>query len=204
MGSPCLLPNGGQILRTRWSPERSRVSVPLRHATDEHREGCIYSDHAADLGFVPSARYGQKPLAHDLTGSESGLRRGSLSKTWVLETQEPGVESVSGMLKPLRPCLVGLGPIREWAGRGRDQSFCALQARTQGIPPGRSTKGILDRTLHLLGPERLPGATLAARPGGALDRAHLQNPVGLVHARRVPLVPHMRFASLTGTGIWSS
>jgi hypothetical protein len=25
----CLLPNGGQILRTRWSPERSRVSVPL-------------------------------------------------------------------------------------------------------------------------------------------------------------------------------
>ena len=44
-------------------------------------EGCIYSDHAADLGFVPSARHGRKPLAHNLTGSASGLRRGSLSKT---------------------------------------------------------------------------------------------------------------------------
>jgi len=28
--------------------------------TEDEREGCIYSDHAADLGFVPSARHGQK------------------------------------------------------------------------------------------------------------------------------------------------
>jgi hypothetical protein len=44
-------------------------------------EGCIYSDHAADLGFVPSARNRQAPPAHDLTGSTSGQRRGSLSNT---------------------------------------------------------------------------------------------------------------------------
>ncbi len=44
-------------------------------------EGCIYSDHAADLGFAPSARQVQAPLAYDLTGSTSGLRRGSPCKT---------------------------------------------------------------------------------------------------------------------------
>jgi hypothetical protein len=33
-------------------------------------------------GAVPSARHGQVPLAHDLTGSGSGAGRGSLSKTW--------------------------------------------------------------------------------------------------------------------------
>jgi hypothetical protein len=34
-------------------------------------EGCIYSDHAADVGFAPSARHGAGPRAHDLTGSTS-------------------------------------------------------------------------------------------------------------------------------------
>jgi hypothetical protein len=42
---------------------------------------CSYSDHAADLGVAPSARHGQAPLAYDLTGSTSGQRRGSPSKT---------------------------------------------------------------------------------------------------------------------------
>jgi prevent-host-death family protein len=44
-------------------------------------EGCIYSDHAADLGFPPPAHDSQAPLTHDLTGSTSGQRRGSLSNT---------------------------------------------------------------------------------------------------------------------------
>ena len=180
MGSPCLLPNGGQILRTRWSPERSRVSVPLRHATDEHREGCIYSDHAADLGFVPSARHGQKP-----PGSRSdwfcigSAARLAIQDFECLRLKNRALRASRACSSPCGRAWSVLGPIREWAGRGRDQSFCALQARTQGIPPGRSTKGILDRTLHLLGPERLPEQRLAARPGGALDRAHLQDPVGL-------------------------
>jgi len=39
-----------------------------------------------------------------------------------------------------------------------------VEARTQGIPPGRSTKGILDRTLHPPGPERLLGATPCRGP----------------------------------------
>jgi len=43
-------------------------------------KGCIYSDHAADLRFAPSARNGQATRAHDLTGSTSGQLRGSLSK----------------------------------------------------------------------------------------------------------------------------
>jgi hypothetical protein len=32
---------------------------------------------------------------------------------------------VSGML-PMLPCAVGKGAIRQWAGLGRDQSFCAV------------------------------------------------------------------------------
>jgi hypothetical protein len=97
------------------------------------------------------------PVMDKTPGSRSdwfciGLRRGSLSKTLVLETQEPGVESVSGMLKPPagRAWSV-LGPIREWAGRGRDQSFCALQASKPSSPGPRSQSKRLRRTM---GPHR--------------------------------------------------
>src|SRR6266498_3926811 len=51
-------------------------SVLVQNSAAE-REGCIYSDHAADLGFAPSARQVQAPLAYDLTGSTSRLRQGS-------------------------------------------------------------------------------------------------------------------------------
>ena len=39
------------------------------------------------------------------------------------------------MLEPLRPCAVLQGPIREWAGRRCDQSFCALQRGNPDIQP---------------------------------------------------------------------
>jgi hypothetical protein len=41
---------------------------------------------------------------------------------WTQERGKLGV--VSGMLHP-RPCAVCKGAIREWAGPGRHQSFCA-------------------------------------------------------------------------------
>ena len=54
-------------------PARAGGAPPYPYPAKQ-LEGCIYSDHAADLAFVPSARHGQAPWAHDLTGSTSGLR----------------------------------------------------------------------------------------------------------------------------------
>src|SRR6266498_2106862 len=56
----------------KTSPTASCGCGRLTRVSATGSERCIYSDHAADLGFAPSARHGQAPLAHDLTGSTSG------------------------------------------------------------------------------------------------------------------------------------
>src|SRR6266508_3169946 len=79
-------PSGDQLGRFLWG-----ITV-----VSPEPEGCICSDHAADLGFVPSARHGHAPLAYDLTGSTSG--QSARLAIQVLETQEPGVEGVKRLL----------------------------------------------------------------------------------------------------------
>ena len=135
------------------------------------------------------------PLAYFTAGRSA--RRGSLGSV-AGDLQLPG-----GTRRTLAPQPPGLPPrpVRPtrdaWPGARLQAARCAprasagaasrsssgpfeVEARTQRIALGRSTKGILDRTLNLLGPERLPGATPCRAPGWTrLDRAHLQNPVGL-------------------------
>ena len=60
----------GRVLGTGQRPNEGREIelLVLRHQVrvlqrQVKREGCIYSDHAADLAFVPSARQGQAPWA---------------------------------------------------------------------------------------------------------------------------------------------
>src|SRR6266545_1322116 len=84
-------PSGDQLGRFLWG-----ITV-----VSPEPEGCICSDHAADLGFVPSARHGHAPLAYDLTGSTSG--QSARLAIQVLETQEPGVEGVKGAFIQIMP-----------------------------------------------------------------------------------------------------
>jgi hypothetical protein len=83
----------------------------------------------------------------------------------------------SASSRPMRPssecrCRFSV-VVRSLRGRGTHSAY----------PLGRSTKGNLDGTLHLLGPERLPGATPCRAPVWTrLNRVQLQNPVGLAWA----------------------
>ena len=79
----------------------------------ERPEGCIYFDHAADLGFVSSARHGQAPLVYDLTGSTSGLRRGHHPRRECLRLKNPPLRGSRACSSPCGRAWSVQGPIRE-------------------------------------------------------------------------------------------
>jgi len=73
---PVVMPKSYELASLQLEQPRQQQQPGSRRKERERRvnglavrEGCIYSDHAADLAFVPSARHGQAPWAHDLTGS---------------------------------------------------------------------------------------------------------------------------------------
>ena len=91
----------------RWHRELVRRKWTYKRRGHPGRpEGCIYSDHATDLGFVPSGRHGQSPLAKRSDGFHLGsAARLAYPRLGCLRLKNRALREGLGHARGLRSCV---------------------------------------------------------------------------------------------------